>query len=243
MSSVRADLRRWWRRTARYRPASATGWVVAVTIAVYVAQLLSRGVVQDLLALHPYDVLPRTGAPFEPWRLLTTALVHQPVGPGGGIVGLAHIGFNLYALVLFGGSLENVMGARRILAIYSLSVLGGSVAIVAAALVGLVDVRTEVIGASGGVFGVLGAVVVVPRRLGVDVRALLAMIAINFALPFFVGRIAWEAHLGGLAVGAATGALFIANRGPRRNRRAWVGAALVAAVLVLLVAGPALTVP
>ncbi len=243
MSGVPADLRRWWRRSSRYRPATATGWLVAGTIALYVAQIASRGVVQDLLALHAYDVLPRTGAPFEPWRLLTTALVHQPVGPGGGILGLAHIGFNLYALVLFGGPLENVMGGRRLLAIYWLSVLGGSVAILYAALIGLVDVRTEVIGASGGVFGVLGAVVVVQRRLGVDMRALLAMIAINFAIPFVVGRIAWEAHLGGLVVGAATGALFIANRGPRRDGRAWLGAGSITAVLALLVLGPALLVP
>lgn len=243
MSGVRADLRRWWRRSSRYRPASATGWVAAITVAAYVAQVLSRGLVQHLLALHPYDVLPRTGAPFEPWRLLTTALVHQPIGPGAGILGLAHIGFNLYALVLFGRPLENVMGARRLLAIYGLSVLGGSVAIVVAALAGLVDIRTEVIGASGGVFGVLGAVVVVQRRLGVDVRALLGMIAINFAIPFVVGRIAWEAHLGGLIVGAATGALFIANRGPRRAPRAWLGAALITGALVAAALAPGLVVP
>lgn len=243
MSSTRLELARWWRRSARYRPASATGWIVAVTVAVYVVQILTQGVVEDVLAYRPYDSLPRLGTPFEPWRMLTTALVHQPVGPGLGLVGLAHIGFNMYALVLFGRPLENVMGARRLLAIYALSVLAGSIAVLYSVFVGLIDVRTEVYGASGGVFGVLGAVVVVQRRLGVDVRSLLIMIGINFAIPFLVRTIAWQAHLGGLVFGALLGWLFISNRGPRRNIRAWSGAGGIAAGLLLLALVPAVVVP
>lgn len=243
MSSVRADLRRFWRRSSRYRPATATGWLVAMTIVAYVVQLLTRGVLEDLLAYHPYDSLPRLGVPFEPWRMLTTALIHQPIGAGLSIIGLTHIGFNMYALVLFGRPLENVVGAPRLLAVYGLAVLAGSVAVLYASFVGLIDVRTEVYGASGGVFGVLGAVAAVQRRLGVDVRALLLMIGINFAIPFFVGHIAWQAHLGGLIVGALVGWLFIANRGPRRNARARIGAAVATVVLLVLALVPALVVP
>ena len=242
MSSTRADLVRLWRRSSRYRPATATGWLVAVTIAAYVVQLLSRGVLEDLLEYSPVYSLPATGAPFEPWRMLTSALIHQPVGTGIGVVGLVHIGFNMYALYLFGRPLENVLGARRLVTVYVLSVLAGSVAVLAwYVLLSGSDPRslgTVVYGASGGVFGVLGAVAAVQRRLGVDVRALLVMIGINLALPFvFRGAIAWQAHVGGLIVGAVLGWVFIANRGPRRTARAWtatggVAVALVAAALV-----------
>lgn len=243
MSTVRADLRRWWRRSARHRPSSATGWLAVITIAAYVVQLLTRGLLEALLSYHPYDSLPRLGVPFEPWRMLTTALIHQPVGAGLSIIGLTHIAFNMYALVLFGRPLENVLGWRRLLAVYGLSVLAGSVAVLYASFAGLIDVRTEVYGASGGVFGVLGAVAAVQRRLGVDVRALLLMIGINFAIPFFVGNIAWQAHLGGLIVGALVGWLFIANRGPKRDVRARIGAGAVLAVLLVLALVPALVVP
>lgn len=245
MSTVRADLRRAWRRSARYRPATATGWIVAVTVAAYVVQILSRGVLEQALAYRPVDSLPRFGTPFEPWRMLTTALIHQPVGAGAGVLGLAHIGFNMYALLLFGRPLENVLGAGRTVAVYLLTVFAGSVAVLlffsaTAVLTG--DPRvlgTEVYGASGGVFGILGAVLAVQRRLGVDVRQLLIMIGINFAIPFLVRTIAWQAHLGGLGVGVLTGWLFISNRGPRRTARAWGLTGAVAVGLIVLTVLPA----
>lgn len=249
MSSTRTELARFWRRSARYRPASATGWIIAVTVAAYVVQILTAGALEDLLAYRPAYSLPRLGVPLEPWRMLTAALIHQPIGPGAGIVGLAHIGFNMYALVLFGRPLENVMGAGRLLAIYWLSVLAGSVAVLlwftglAVATGDSQPLGTEVYGASGGVFGVLGAVVVVQRRLGVDVRSLLIMIGINFAIPFLVRTIAWQAHLGGLAVGALLGWLFITNRGPRRTVRAWAATGAVTAALLVLAIVPAVLVP
>ena len=97
-------------------------------------------------------------------------------------------------------------------------------------------------GASGAVFAVLGAVAVVQRRLGVDVRTLVVLIAINLALGFVVTGIAWQAHVGGLIVGAATGWLFVTNRGPRRDHRARVGAALITVVLLALSLVPAAVV-
>ena len=99
-----------------------------------------------------------------------------------------------------------------------------------------------VYGASGAVFAVLGAVAVVQRRLGVDVRTLIVLIAINLALGFVVSGIAWQAHVGGLIVGAATGWLFVANRGPRRDPRARIGAGAITAVLLALALAPAAVV-
>ena len=239
MSDVRADLRRLWRRSARYRPRTATGWIAAVTVAAYVVQLLSGGVLELLLAYAPAYSLPSTGIAFEPWRMLTSALIHQPISIPGSLIGITHIAFNMIALVSFGRPLEGVIGARRLVTIYVLGALGGSVGVLVASLVGLMRPDTLVYGASGAVFAVLGAVAAVQRRLGVDVRTLLLLIAINLALGFVVPGIAWQAHVGGLVVGAVTGWLFVSNRGPRRDRRAWTGAGVIAAVLLVLALAPA----
>lgn len=239
MSDARADLRRLWRRSARYRPRTATGWIAAITVAAYVAQLLTRGVLQHLLQYAAAYSLPGTGAPFEPWRLLTAALLHQPISIPGSLIGITHIAFNMIALVSFGRPLENVIGAPRLVAIYVLGALGGSIGVLYASLVGLISPFDPVIGASGAVFAVLGAVAAVQRRLGIDVRTLVVLIAVNLALGFVVAGIAWQAHVGGLVVGAVTGWLFVTNRGPRRDRRARIGAGVIAAVLVVLAVAPA----
>jgi membrane associated rhomboid family serine protease len=239
MSDARADLRRLWRRSARYRPRTATGWIAAITVAAYVVQLLTRGVLQHLLQYAAAYSLPGTGAPFEPWRLLTAALLHQPISIPGSLIGLTHIAFNMIALVSFGRPLENVIGAPRLIAIYVLGALGGSIGVLYASLVGLISPFDPVIGASGAVFAVLGAVAAVQRRLGIDVRTLVVLIAVNLALGFVVAGIAWQAHVGGLIVGAVTGWLFVTNRGPRRDRRARIGAGVVAAVLLVLAVVPA----
>jgi membrane associated rhomboid family serine protease len=242
MSDARADLRRLWRRSARYRPRTATGWIVVVTVAAYVLQLLTHGLLQHSLQYAAAYSLPSTGAPFEPWRMLTSALLHQPISIPGSLIGITHITFNMIALVSFGRPLENMIGARRLVVIYVLGALGGSVGVLYASFVGLISPFDPVIGASGAVFAVLGAVAVVQRRLGVDIRTLVVLIAINLALGFVVAGIAWQAHVGGLVVGAATGWLFVVNRGPRRDARARIGASVIAAVLLALSLVPAAVV-
>lgn len=248
MSDVRADLRRMWRRSARYRPRTATGWLMAVTVAVYVVQLATRGALESAWQYAAAYSLPSSGAPFEPWRMLTSALLHRPITPQN-LIGITHIAFNMYALYLFGRPLENVIGAGRLVVLYVLGALGGSVGVLYSVLVALavpaaagLAASGPVIGASGAVFAVLAAVAVVQRRLGVDVRQLVVLIGINLAIGFVISGIAWQAHIGGLVVGAVTGWLFVTNRGPRRDRRARIGAAVIAAVLLALSLAPAVLV-
>lgn len=242
MSDVRADLRRAWRRSARYRPRTATGWIAVLTVAAYVVQVLTTGALQRGLQYAVVYSLPSTGAPFEPWRMVTSALIHQPISIPGSLIGITHIVFNVFALVSFGRPLEHVVGAPRLVAIYLLGALGGSIGVLYASFVGLISPFTVVYGASGAVFAVLGAVAVVQRRLGIDVRMLIVLIAINLALGFVVSGIAWQAHVGGLIVGAGTGWLFVANRGPRRDRRARIGAGIITAVLLALAVIPSAVV-
>jgi membrane associated rhomboid family serine protease len=239
MSDVRADLRRLWRRSARYRPRTATGWIVVITVAAYVVQLLTAPVLEQWWQYAAAYSLPSTGAPFEPWRMLTSALIHQPISIPNNLIGITHIAFNMIALASFGRPLERVIGAPRLVAIYVIGALGGSAGVLYASFFGLISPYTAVYGASGAVFAVLGAVAVVQRRLGIDIRSLVVLIAINLALGFVVTGIAWQAHVGGLIVGGITGWLFVTNRGPRRDHRARIGAAVITAVLLALSLIPA----
>ena len=242
MSGARADLRRRWRRSARFRPRTATGWIVVVTVAAYVVQLLTDPALQELFQYAALYSLPSSGAPFEPWRMLTSALIHQPISIPGSLIGITHIAFNMIALASFGRPLEQVIGAPRLVGIYVLGAVGGSVGVLYASFLGLLAPNTAVYGASGAVFAVLGAVAVVRRRLGIDIRTLVVLIVINLALGLVVPGIAWQAHVGGLIVGAVTGWLFVTNRGPRRDRRARAGATIVTVALLLLSLVPAAVV-
>lgn len=244
MSGLRADLRRSWRRSARYRPRTATGWIVSITVAFYVLELLTGTALINAFAYRPLYSLPAESGVYRPWTLLTSMLIHQPIGAGLGVIGISHILFNMYSLYLFGRPLENIFGPARLVATYVLSGLGGAVLLCYWSLLPIdgrfgLSPLVVVYGASGGVFGVLGAVVVVQRRLGIDVRVLYLFIAINFAFGFVLSGIAWQDHLGGLLIGGLLGWIFVQNRGPRRDRRAFVLGAAVAAALVLLAVAPA----
>jgi membrane associated rhomboid family serine protease len=96
----------------------------------------------------------------QPWRLLTT-LVHASI---------FHIAFNMLALWALGRSLEPLLGRWRFLALYLLSALGGSV------LTALLAPNTWVVGASGAVWGLLGAMFVIGRHLGANVTAIAVLL-------------------------------------------------------------------
>lgn len=214
-----------------------TGAIVFVTVAVYVVELLAPNRVIAALGYNPGYSVPSSGLPFEPWRMLTVLLVHSPASLPYNVLPLTHIGFNMYALYLFGRQLEDVVGGVRLLVLYLLAGLGGSVAVLYAALAHLLN-DPFVVGASGAVFGVFGAVFVVQRRLRVDANYLLVLIGINLVLGFVLPGVAWQAHVGGLVTGALVGWVLVANRGPRRVRRQLFGISAIAALLLGLTALP-----
>lgn len=165
---------------------------------------------------------PTIGA-YEPWRFLTAAFLHSP----GQIF---HIVFNMVALWMVGPYLESTLGRARFAAVYVLSAVGGSVGtVLLAQATGTWFVA--VVGASGAVFGMFGAVLVVLRRLGRDAGPIIGVLVLNGVIGFVLPGIAWQAHLGGLVVGALVGAAYAYAP---RARRDLVGWAAPAAVLVLL---------
>ncbi|GII77691.1 rhomboid family intramembrane serine protease [Sphaerisporangium rufum] len=162
----------------------------------------------------------------EWWRMVTGAFLHSPPPS------YWHILFNMWALWAIGTQLERILGSARFATLYLLSALGGSVAVY---LFGDVAV-----GASGAIYGLFGAMFVVGRRLGYDVRGVLWLIGINVVLTFVIPGISWQGHLGGLVVGALVTALLA--YAPARNRTAVqfgaAAAVLVALLLVVLVLPP-----
>nr|WP_281352301.1 rhomboid family intramembrane serine protease [Phytoactinopolyspora alkaliphila] len=163
------------------------------------------------------DPLPIGIAEGEWYRLLTAAFVHMEFW---------HIGLNMFALWILGSALEPVLGRWRFITLYILSALGGS----AVSLLGASPYSMS-LGASGAVFGLMGALFIVMRRIGRDVSAVLVIVGINAVIGFVVPGIDWRAHLGGLVVGAMLA--FVFAYAPRRRRAMWsITGCVVVAVLV-----------
>jgi len=156
----------------------------------------------------------------EWYRLITAAFLHG---------GLLHIGFNMYVLYLLGPVLERALGSARFLLLYLMAALGGSVASYATSAP-----NTLSVGASGAVFGLMAALLVVGRRFRHDVGQVAMLLAINFAIGFIIPGIDWRAHLGGALTGAAMAAVMA--YAPAQSRVLWqtLGTLGVLAVLTLL---------
>jgi membrane associated rhomboid family serine protease len=124
----------------------------------------------------------------EWWRMITAAFLHY--GP-------LHLALNMLALWWFGAAVEETIGRGRYIAVYLISGIAGS----AGAL--LFDPTTPTVGASGAIFGILGAAFVLERQ-GVHVLggAALTVIALNLVFTFTISSISIGGHLGGLAGGA-----------------------------------------
>lgn len=202
--------------TARSGRPVVTITLMAICVAVFVLQLA----IPNYAVLQQFAYAPLT-TEAEPWRMLTSAFLHSQ-----GF--LLHIAFNMYALWILGSALEPALGRSRFLALYLVSAFAGSVGVL---LISPVD--TAVVGASGAIFGLFGALFVVVRKRGGDVRQLVVLIAINAVLGFMGSGIAWQAHLGGLVAGFLGGLVFAyAPQGPRRNLIQWGGLAVLLLVLV-----------
>lgn len=121
------------------------------------------------------------------YRLITATFLHY---------GLLHLAMNMVALALVGPYLERLLGPWRYLTIYLIGALGGSVAVYA------FGARyTAVVGASGAIFGLFAAALLLVRELGFDPRTLIATIVINLVLTFSVPDISKLGHVGGFLLG------------------------------------------
>ena len=203
---------------------SATLTIIALSVASFVLQMVVPGWTSR------WAFSPAAGE-IEPIRFISAAFLHD----SGNVL---HLGFNMYALYLVGPYLEATLGRWRFVALYLLSAVGGSVGVLllASPVITATDFAwvTPVVGASGAVFGLFGAILVVLRRLGRDARQILVLIGINAVLGFVVPGIAWQAHLGGLVAGLALGAAYAYAPRERRDVLAVAATAGMAVLLVVL---------
>ena len=154
------------------------------------------------------------------WQLLTNAFTH---------IELIHIGLNMVMLWFLGPTLERTLGRVRFLAVYLTSALSASVVVM-----WLSEASTTTLGASGGVFGLIGALLVLAYKVGGDVRSVLIWLGINVVYTFIgPGSISWQGHLGGLLGGLA--AMVIVIYAPKAGRSRWQLLGLLGLTALLLV--------
>jgi membrane associated rhomboid family serine protease len=192
--------------------AKVTKALIALNVGVYVAELAQgSGVNATRGSIYQTGALLANGAEIrdtivgasrvpppleaigvaqhEYWRLLTAAFLHY--GP-------FHLVMNMLALWWFGSLLEQRIGAGKYLLLYVVSGLAGS----AGALI--LDPLVPTVGASGAIFGILGAGFVLERQRDyVFGGSALAIIVINLVFTFSISNISIGAHIGGLIGGAA----------------------------------------
>lgn len=190
-------------RTAIGAPAAMASPTVTISImvlcgAIYVLQFLG---LDPWLTQH--FMFGPAAAIATPWTFITSGFLHGSI---------AHVALNLYALWAVGQFLERVLGHWRYLAVFLLSVIGGHALVLLLAPFGSDAWFTGTVGASGGLFGLFGALLIVQRKLGADVTQVIVLIALNFGISFIYPNISWQGHLGGLIVGTATVGLLFALR-------------------------------
>ena len=189
--------------------------LIVVNVALFFLETVSPTLQSELVLRSP------AVADGDLYRLLTSAFMHY---------GITHLLFNMYALFVVGPPLEAWLGRLRFTALYVLSALGGSVLVYL-----LSPLNAATAGASGAVFGLFGASFVVGRRLNLDVRWVIALIAINLAFTFVIPllggqNISWQGHIGGLVTGAVVAAAYAYAP---RAQRSLIQISATVAILVL----------
>lgn len=184
-----------------YSTPPVTRTLIGANVAMFLAQLLLGGILTIKFALWPLSSMSSTGVGgFQPWQILSYSFLHGTIW---------HLGFNMFALYMFGGELERLWGPKRLLNLYLASVICAALAQLAvSSLASLAPYPT--IGASGGVFGLLLAYALYfPSRTIVLLFPPIPMPAWLFvtlygALELYLGvtgtqaGVAHFAHLGGM---------------------------------------------
>lgn len=176
-------------------------WLCAICILFFVLQL-------GIVGFTDAFILDGT-AWVQPWRFVGALFLHASV---------THLIFNLFALILFGSVLESLIGSRKFLLVFFVTGIGANLI--------AVNFYSSSLGASGAIFGVIGALIIV--------RPLLTVFAFGLPMPLFVAGILWAigdvigvfvpsdvgniAHLAGLGIGLIFGAAFRNWNAPREHK-------------------------
>lgn len=190
-------------------------WIVSPTA---LSVVVNYGALQPLTALAC------------PWTFITSMFLHQPSS-------ILHILFNMLALWSVGPVLERMMGHWSFLALYMLSGLGGGMGMMLWAVISPSGTGwiTASYGASGALFGLFAAILIVYRRIGADITSMVVWMGINFLMPFVMSNVAWQAHLGGFVVGLVFTWLLVSGPRPLRGKRLAFRTAVYGITLLVLI--------
>jgi membrane associated rhomboid family serine protease len=199
--------------------APLTVALIVVNVAVYLMQARSSNVVVVMNSGTTGGALPVQGsidghyglwgpmvASGEWWRLLTSGFLHASV---------LHLGSNMLALFFIGRAMEPGLGSLRVGLIYLVSLAAGSLGVIA------LQPDALSIGASGAIFGLMGALLVIARSRGISVMesGVGMVILLNLVITFTIPGISIGGHLGGLAGGAAIALVMVELDRRRRFAR------------------------
>ena len=202
--------------------APATFTLIGINVAAFVLMLAAGGTMMDgggsLIGdgglcgnavgsggLCGPPVIATGGGEF--WRIITAGFLHA---------GLIHLGLNMLVLYVLGTMLEPAVGSARTVAIYLVSLIAGSLG----ALL-LADPQQFTVGASGAIYGLFAAALLIARDRGMDqvVSQLGFWLVLNLVFTFSVSGISIGGHLGGLVGGVLAGLVVIqgerSSRGPK----------------------------
>jgi membrane associated rhomboid family serine protease len=153
------------------------------------------------------------------WRIVTSGFLHE---------NLLHIGFNMWVLYYLGMMLEPALGRVKFATIYAVSLLSGSLGAL------LVSPHVITVGASGAIFGLMGAAAVEMRARQIPLMqsGVGGLIVINLIISFSIPGISWGGHIGGLIGGALVALVIRLGESYRAQALALAGCALIAAAAV-----------
>ncbi len=210
--------------------------LIGLCVVIYAIQWLSGGALTSAWVLDPRLIAS------QPWRLITSAFLHSTSF-------IPHLLFNMYALFVFGPALERFLGRARYLALYLVGALGGSLGVVLLYQLAIVTDNASsrwlggflawapTLGASGAIFALMGALLVLRRAMGLQLTQILIVVVVNVAFGFIAPGIAWQAHLGGLGIGAAIAGIYLTTRRPElRTRQILSVTGITAAIAAVLLA-------
>lgn len=203
--------------------------LIALNVLAYIVTAAQSGSVMDnnvgSTFFNQFALVPGMVANGDYVRLIGSGFLHY---------GLIHLAVNMYALYIVGIACENALGRLRYTAVYFISLIGGS----AAVMLGAWNAPTA--GASGAIFGLFGAVLIILLRLKRSANMIIGIIVLNVIISVTVPGISWLGHFGGLVAGslATAGIVYapkllqlVGVKAPRVQQVNWVGIGVMAAVL------------
>ncbi|MFI5778448.1 rhomboid family intramembrane serine protease [Nocardia sp. NPDC051570] len=209
--------------------------LIALNVAVYAITAAQAGSIADndrSRLFRDWDLVPPLVGHGEWIRVLGAGFLH--FGP-------LHLAINMFALYILGRDTEMVLGRARYVAVYLVSLLGGS-----AAALALAPALSSTAGASGAIYGLFGAMTVILLRLRQSPVQMLVLIAVNLLISVSLPGISLWGHLGGLATGtiATAGILFVPEWLRAKTRESartigWlaIGAVAVVVLVIIVAAG------